>query len=159
MFVAGSDRIRLATKAGAGVRGGLAGGLPRRTRPAVVALVVMLAAASVSQVVGDAWAATKRERLAELLLKRDPGKRVGGDTLVGSTAGAVLRGVRDRPGGRPQVRADPGDQEWAAIMPARGSHCRSFTNAVVKVVAAAQDEEERCRQTAASTGSTSPRRP
>jgi hypothetical protein len=81
-------------------------------RLVVVALVVMLAAASVPQVVGAAWAATKRDRLAELLVKRDPGKRVGGDTLVGSTAGAVLRG-----GARP-------DQLHDGACLARGADCR-----------------------------------
>jgi hypothetical protein len=37
-----------------------------------------------------------RERLAKMLRKRDPGKRVGGKTLVGTKTGAVLRGARGR---------------------------------------------------------------
>jgi hypothetical protein len=37
-----------------------------------------------------------RERLAKILRKRDPGKRVGGKTLVGTTTGAVLRGAHGR---------------------------------------------------------------
>ena len=78
------------------MRGSLVGGLPASSRLTVVALVVMLAAGFVPHVVGDAWAGTQRERIAKLLLKRDPGKRVDGETRVGTAAGAVIRGVRGR---------------------------------------------------------------
>ena len=37
-----------------------------------------------------------RERLAKILRKRDPGKRVGGKTRVGTKTGAVLRGASGR---------------------------------------------------------------
>lgn len=72
--------------------------LALRTRPrlVVVTFVVALAAASVPALMGDAWAGTSQEQLAKLLLKRDPGKRVGGETLVGTKTGAVLRGARGR---------------------------------------------------------------
>jgi hypothetical protein len=62
----------------------------------VVSLVVMLVAALVPQLMGVASARTSPERLAKLLLRRDPGKRVGGETLVGTKTGAVLRGARGR---------------------------------------------------------------
>jgi hypothetical protein len=62
----------------------------------VVSLVVMFVAGSVSQLSGAAWAGVNRERLAKVLLKRDPGKRVGGETLVATKTGAVLRGARRR---------------------------------------------------------------
>jgi hypothetical protein len=58
----------------------------------VVSLVVMLVAGSVPQLTGAAWAGVNRDRLAKVLLKRDPGKRVGGETLVATKTGAVLRG-------------------------------------------------------------------
>jgi hypothetical protein len=59
-------------------------------------LVVVLAAACVPALVGDASAFTSREQLAKLLLRRDPGKRVRGTTLVGTKTGAVLRGAPGR---------------------------------------------------------------
>jgi hypothetical protein len=62
----------------------------------VACLVVMLVAASVPQLTGVAWAGVNRDRLAKVLRKRDPGKRVDGETLVGTKTGAVLRGARRR---------------------------------------------------------------
>jgi Ca2+-binding RTX toxin-like protein len=62
----------------------------------VVSLVVMLVAASVLQFAGAAWAGVNQERLAKVLLKRDPGKPVDGETLVATKTGAVLRGARRR---------------------------------------------------------------
>jgi hypothetical protein len=62
----------------------------------VVSLAVMLVAASVPQLTGAAWAGVNRDRLAKVLLKRDPGKRVDGETLVATKTGAVLRGARRR---------------------------------------------------------------
>ena len=67
-----------------------------RHRLAVVAFLVMVAATSIPVFVGDAWGSTNRKQLAKLLLKRDPGKRVGGETLVAVNTGAVLRGVPGR---------------------------------------------------------------
>ena len=96
MFAASSYGFRLASEGVTGVRRGTAGGLSRRTRLVVASLVVMLVGASVPQLTGTAWAGVNRDRLAKVLLKRDPGKRVGGETQVATKTGAVLRGARRR---------------------------------------------------------------
>jgi hypothetical protein len=56
------------------------------------ALALVIAAAMlVLAVPGDARAGAGNERLAKLLLQRDPGAAVGGKTQVATAAGAVLR--------------------------------------------------------------------
>jgi hypothetical protein len=88
--------FRFTARGAIGVRHGTAGGLSRSTRGVVACLVVMLVAASVPPLTGAAWAGVNRDRLAKVLLKRDPGKRVDGETLVAIKTGAVLRGARRR---------------------------------------------------------------
>jgi hypothetical protein len=126
MFAASSYRFPLAPRGATGVGRGVAGGLSRRARLVVVSLVVMLVAASVPQLVGVARAGAKQERLAKILLKRDPGKRVGGETLVGTRAGVVLRGVPGRInfvmalGDREVVVGGKGHDELGAYVGTRG---------------------------------------
>ena len=63
------------------------------TRLSVGALALLIAAATlVLALPGDAQAGGGNEKLAKLLLKRDPGAAVGGKTQVATAAGAVLRG-------------------------------------------------------------------
>jgi len=62
----------------------------------VVVSIVLVAVAFGGGLVGNAWGSTNREQLAKLLLKRDPGKRLGAQTLVGTENGARLRGVAGR---------------------------------------------------------------
>jgi hypothetical protein len=69
--------------------------VPVRTRPVGVVTVVLAALASVAGLPGAASAAPDLERLAERLLKRDPGARLGGESQVATAPGAVLRA---RPG-------------------------------------------------------------
>jgi hypothetical protein len=126
MFVASNRCFRVATNGASGVGRGEAGGLSRRTRLVVVGVVVILVGASVPQLVGVARAATKQERLAKILLKRDPGKRVGGKTLVGTKTGAVLRGAHGRVnfmmalGDRETLTGGKGHDELGAYPGTRG---------------------------------------
>lgn len=58
--------------------------------------LVVLAATVMLALPGHARAGGGNERLAKLLLKRDPGAAVGGKTQVATAAGAVLRGKPGR---------------------------------------------------------------
>ena len=87
-----SCRIWPATN-GSDTLGRLTRVLPRLV---AVTLVAALAAATIPALLGDARAGVNRERLAKALQRRDPGKRVGGETLVATRPGKVLRGARGR---------------------------------------------------------------
>jgi hypothetical protein len=58
--------------------------------------VVALIAPSISPLLVHASTHTSVKRFARVLLKRDPGRLVGGTTMVGTKPGAVLRGARGR---------------------------------------------------------------
>jgi hypothetical protein len=97
-----------------------------RGRVAVGALVVALAAAFGVGCAGDAWASTSHQRLAKLLLRRDPGKRVGGQTLVGTRAAERLQGAPGRTnfmmalGDREVLIGGSGHDELGAYAETRG---------------------------------------
>lgn len=64
----------------------------------VVAVLVGAASGSSAMAGGPAGGSTTGNlQLAQRLLNRDPGARMGGDTIVGTSTGDTLRGVRDRP--------------------------------------------------------------
>ena len=73
----------------------LATAFPHRTR-VLVGILAMAVFAAAAAPAALAQTPSKKDRLAELLLKRDPGARVGGSTQVATDPGEVLHGVPGR---------------------------------------------------------------